>query len=80
MSTEVNPTIVLDMIESFRRSQALFAGCELRIFDHLEQQPATLAQLAKTISADLTNLERLLDALVGLGLLTKSEGRSRAHV
>lgn len=74
MSTEVNPTIVLDMIESFRRSKAMFAGCELRIFDHLEQQPATVAQLAKTISADLTNLERLLDALVGLGLLTKSEG------
>ena len=74
MSTEANPAIVLDLIESFRRSKAMFAGCELHIFDHLEAQPATLAQLAQKIGADLTNLERLLDALVGLGLLTKQEG------
>ena len=52
----------------------MFAGCELRIFDHLETRPLNLGQLAQLIGADLTNLERLLDALVGLELLSKEDG------
>lgn len=74
MNSEINPTNVLDLIDAFRRSKAMFAGCELRIFDHLQTAPATVVQMAAQISASEANLEKLMDALVGLNLLTKNEG------
>ncbi len=74
MSSTVNPAIVLELIESFRQSKTMFAGCELGVFDKLAVSPATVAQLATEIGADIANLEKLLDALVGLGLLTKESG------
>ena len=66
MSSTVNPAIVLELIESFRQSKTMFAGCELGVFDKLALSPATVAQLAFEIGADVGNLEKLLDALVGL--------------
>jgi len=56
MTTSDN--IVLDLIEAFRRSKAMFAAVELGIFDG--RRPADCKELA-----------RLLDACVALGLLEK---------
>lgn len=67
-----DPAVVLDLIEGFRRSKVLFAGVSLGLFDVLESGPATLAMLAERLSANGDSLERLLDACVGLQLLTKS--------
>lgn len=52
------PNIVLDLIEAFRRSKTMFAALELGIFDG--RRPA-----------ECTELGRLLDACVALGLLEK---------
>jgi acetylserotonin N-methyltransferase len=68
-----DPTPVIDLIEAFRRSKAMFAAVELGVFDQIEKGPATAATLAAQMGADAGALERLLDACVGLGLLEKRE-------
>jgi acetylserotonin N-methyltransferase len=55
-----DPTLVLDLIDGFRRSQTLFAAVQLGIFDGPRPDGA--------------EVDRLLEACASLGLLTKSEG------
>lgn len=73
--TPPDPSLVLDYIEAFRRSKTMFAGVSLGVFDRLADGPKTANELAPDIHADADTLERLLNALVGLGLLTKSGDR-----
>jgi len=62
---------VLDLIEAFRRSQVLFAACQLGVFDAM---PAAAPQLAERLQANADAMERLLDGCAALGLLRKHEG------
>lgn len=73
--TPPDPALVLDYIEAFRRSKTMFAGVSLGVFDALESGPKSATQLAGEVKADADTLGRLLNALVGLGLLTKSGDR-----
>jgi len=52
---------ILELIDAFRRSKTMFTAVSLGIFD--SERPPGAA------------IDRLLDACVGLGLLTKHEGR-----
>jgi acetylserotonin N-methyltransferase len=54
-----DPAPILDLIEAFRRSKTMFTAVSLGIFDGERPQGAAM--------------DRLLDACVGLGLLTKQE-------
>jgi len=67
-----DPTVILDLLESFRRSKSMFAAVSLGIFDTLESRPMSLAGLAATLNLDPGALERLLDACVGLQLLHRA--------
>src|SRR5262249_11867415 len=67
-----DPSPVLDLIDAFRCSKVMFAGVSLGVFDRLAQGPAPLEVLARDLGADADALRRLLDAAVGLGLLTRS--------
>jgi acetylserotonin N-methyltransferase len=67
-----DPTPVLDLIEAFRRSQAMFAAVALGVFDRLASRPARLHELAADLHASPGALARLLDACVGLRLLERS--------
>jgi ubiquinone/menaquinone biosynthesis C-methylase UbiE len=69
-----DPAPVLDGIEAFRRSKALFAAVALDVFDRLAQSPADPAKLAGQLGANRDAIERLLDACVGMGLLKKQRG------
>jgi acetylserotonin N-methyltransferase len=71
MTTSPNapPDIVLDLIESFRRSKTMFAAVSLGVFDRLAEGPATAAALAGADNPD--SMKRLLDACVSLGLLRR---------
>lgn len=69
--TTPDPAPVLDLIEAFRRSKTMFAAVSLGVFDRLDQSPADAATLAHQLGADRGALERLLDACVGLSLLSK---------
>ena len=87
--TVPDPAVVVDLIEAFRRSKAMFAGVSLGIFDALngsagEDHAAvssgagkTLPQLAQELGCSLDGLERLLDGLIGLQLLTREADRYR---
>jgi acetylserotonin N-methyltransferase len=66
-----DPTPVLDLLDGFRASKAMFAGVALGVFDRLARGPAPLDVLATDLGANPDALRRLLDACVGLKLLTR---------
>lgn len=75
--TQPDPSPVLDLIDAFRRSKAMFAAVALGVFDRLEERPSTSADLAGYLTLDPGGLERLLDACAGLGLLARQVGQYR---
>ncbi len=66
-----DPTIVIQLIEAFRGSKAMFTAVELSLFDLLQGSPKDLMTLARETRTHPDALERLLDACAGLGLLDK---------
>jgi acetylserotonin N-methyltransferase len=67
----VNPELVLDLIQAFRRSKTMFAAVSLGVFDALHERPADARVLAAACGADPDAFARLLEACAGLGLLHK---------
>jgi acetylserotonin N-methyltransferase len=72
--SQADPTVVLDLLESFRRSKSMFAAVSLGIFDALQTGPKSLSSLAEDLKLNADALERLLDACVGLRLLERAGG------
>jgi acetylserotonin N-methyltransferase len=70
--SDVDPTPVLELLESFRRSKIMFTGITLGVFDRLAQGAAPLATLARELCCDADALGRLLDACRHLGLVTRT--------
>jgi acetylserotonin N-methyltransferase len=68
-----DPSPIIDLIDAFRRSKAMFTAVRMGVFDRLEAGPQTLAALAADLGADCDALERLLDGCVGLRLLQKTD-------
>ena len=66
-----DPAVVLDLIESLRRSKTMFAAVSLGVFDALDRGARAAADLADTLKVDADALSRLLDACVGLRLLDR---------
>src|ERR1700692_3830096 len=77
--TTPDPSPVIDLIDAFRRSKAMFTAVRLGIFDRLERGPEQLDTLAADLAANPDALERLLDVCVGLGLLEKLSGGRYAN-
>jgi acetylserotonin N-methyltransferase len=75
--TKPDPGIVLDLLQAFRCSKAMFAAVSLGVFDALAAGPKPLPVLASELKANPDALERLLDACVGLGLLDREQPRYR---
>jgi acetylserotonin N-methyltransferase len=84
-ASDTGPEVVLDLIIGFRRSKTMFAAVRLGVFDALASGPASLDVLHKSVKysekaesapprVDRDALERLLDACVGIGLLSRSRG------
>ena len=69
--TSTEPTLVLDLIEAFRRSKTMFTAVSLGVFDRLAVQPSAVAELAISLDCNADALARLLDGCVGLGLLAR---------
>ncbi len=64
-----DPGAILDYIEAFRRSKAMFTAVRLGVFDRLESKPQPADALASQIEANPAALDRLMAACVALGLL-----------
>jgi acetylserotonin N-methyltransferase len=71
--TQPDPGIILDLLQAFRCSKAMFAAVSLGVFDALADGPKRLQTLAADLKANPDSLERLLDACVGLQLLDRNE-------
>jgi hypothetical protein len=70
------PDHVVDLIFGRWRSQILYAGAALGVFDHLAADKATSAEaLAPELGADPALLYRLLRALASLALLAEDDRR-----
>lgn len=66
-----DPGSILDYIEAFRRSKAMFTAVRLGVFDHLQANPQSAHELATELSVNARALSRLLAACVALGLLRR---------
>lgn len=70
-SSSPDPAVVLDLLESFRRSKVMFAAVSLGIFDALDERPRSSADLAAALNLHPDALARLLDAAVALRLIER---------
>jgi acetylserotonin N-methyltransferase len=71
----MSPAPVLDLIEAFRRSKAMFTAVRLRVFDLLTQKSQSAEELAATLNVNAAALTRLLDGCIALGLLQREDGK-----
>ncbi|XP_037680551.1 probable bifunctional dTTP/UTP pyrophosphatase/methyltransferase protein isoform X2 [Choloepus didactylus] len=68
------PWDLLELIDDFKASKALFTASKLRVFDLLRDGAVlNAANVAGKIEASVCGTGRLLDACAGLGLLRKTE-------
>ncbi|XP_014747673.1 PREDICTED: N-acetylserotonin O-methyltransferase-like protein isoform X3 [Sturnus vulgaris] len=72
------PSKILELMDGFRASKALFVASKLKIFDHLKDKgPMKAVDIANYVGTSVCGTERLLDACASLGLLEKtSQGYS----
>ncbi len=68
-----DPSPVLDLLQAFRCSRAMFAALALGVFEALTGGPKSLDTLAAELRTSRDGLQRLLDACVGLQLLRRDE-------
>ncbi|NXC48978.1 ASML protein, partial [Penelope pileata] len=67
------PSKILDLMDGFRASKALFVASKLKLFDHLKKKgPLKAVDVANEVGASVCGTERLLDACAALGLLQKT--------
>lgn len=75
--TMVTPQPIMDDLFGAWKTQALVAATELDVFSHIAAGKHTVKEVAGAAAASVRGTTILLDALVGLGYLSKSGGRYR---
>jgi SAM-dependent methyltransferase len=73
--------VVDDYLRDVTQARALKTAFELRLVDHLLEQPvaASPAELAAALRVEPRGLQFLLDLLLGAGVLDRADGRYRLH-
>jgi len=66
---------ILNLALGYQVSQVLFAAIKLNIFTTIAKGVNEIAELAKSVESDEQSLARLLNSLVSLNLLEKTDGR-----
>ncbi len=72
---DLDARLVLDLMDGFRASKAMFTAVSLGVFDRLHQRPATCQELARDLSCNAGALERILGACTALGVLSRETER-----
>lgn len=68
------PTGLLELMDGFKASKALFTACKLKVFDLLQDEgPLRAVDVASKLDTSECGTGRLLDVCVALGLLEKSD-------
>jgi SAM-dependent methyltransferase len=79
-ATAVTPERLMQFGWGFAVTRALTTGIELGLFTKIAKGARTRAEIVKATGASARGVPMLLDALVGLGLLTRTAtGESAAH-
>jgi 2-polyprenyl-3-methyl-5-hydroxy-6-metoxy-1,4-benzoquinol methylase len=74
MANDITPEKILELSAAYRQSCVLFAAYQLDIFSTLTDGDKTSSDVAKALSTDERATDRLMNALVGMGLLIKQDG------
>lgn len=75
MPNEPSAKTIQDIASGFQRSRALLTAFELGVFTTLNDQRLTSAEVAEAVAASPRYVDRLLNALVALGLVEKAHER-----
>jgi SAM-dependent methyltransferase len=67
----MNPNTIREFASSFQKSRILLTGFELDLFTGIEESGSTSDQIAASLHLDEHACDRLMNALVSLGFLTK---------
>jgi 3-hydroxy-5-methyl-1-naphthoate 3-O-methyltransferase len=67
----VSPEMIMNHLWSARAAMALAAGVELDVFNHIEAGKGTVKEIARAARSSPRGMRLLLDALTGMGYLTK---------
>jgi SAM-dependent methyltransferase len=67
----MNPNTIREFAASFQKSRILLSGFELDIFTNVDESGSSAIQIANNLHLDENACERLMNALVSLGFLTK---------
>ena len=67
----MNPDLIREFAASFQKSRILLSGFELDIFSNIDGPGTSSNQIANNLHLDEHACERLLNALVSLGFLTR---------
>ncbi len=67
----MNPGIIREFAAAFQKSRILLSGFELDIFTNLAESGTSSLQIADNLHLDEHACERLMNALVSIGFLTK---------
>lgn len=71
---EINPGKIFETCFAFAPSRILLTGVELEVFTHIYKGHKTSKEIANAANADQRGMEILLNSLVSLDFLTKSNG------
>jgi 3-hydroxy-5-methyl-1-naphthoate 3-O-methyltransferase len=71
---DVTPIKIVEHLWAARAAQALVAGVELDVFTHIDNGKRTAKDVARAAKSNARATEHLLDALAGLGYLSKRNG------
>lgn len=74
-NADVTPQPFMEDLWAGWRTQALIAGIELDVFTHIASGKRTAKEVARAAKASENGVARLLDALVGMGYLTRKGDR-----
>ncbi len=69
----MNPGAIREFANSFQKSRILLSAVELDIFTHINESGVTNNHISSVLHLDLHSCERLMNALVSLGFLTKKQ-------
>ncbi len=71
----MNPNTIREFASSFQKSRILLSGFELDIFTNISETGSTNEHITNKLNLNTHACERLLNALVSLGFLTKQDNK-----
>jgi acetylserotonin N-methyltransferase len=75
MNTAIpGPAPIIDLMDAFRRSKAMFAAVSLGVFDLLADGPLTASAIASRLGTNPSGAERLLETCAALKILENRGG------